>query len=91
MRGGTILSKFNVITLTEYDKAVHAYLRYFFMNNVPLTKEMRAISRYNVRLSQEWLAKVILSLAELVKRLEMKLRTRKELSRMTGGSVMERT
>jgi len=68
--GGTIRSKFKTITMNEHEKGIYAYLRYLILNNVPIahieSMELRHLSRFKARISQEHLVKIILALVELV-------------------------
>ena len=70
VQGGTIMSKFKSITLTEYENGTYAYLRYLILMNVPIShiesQEIRDISRFKFRISRHHVVKIILSLVKLV-------------------------
>eukprot|EP00171_Calliarthron_tuberculosum_P023317 IDg23317t1 len=71
-RGGTIRAHFQINTLSDYEKALAAYVRWIVMRNRPLREiqdtEFRRISRHTVHISKETLEDVLFKLVELVEK-----------------------
>jgi len=85
-QGGTIRSHFNAFALSEYEQAMHGYLRLIVMKNLPLASiedaEFRAFSKFKEHIGHHTLQAVIFKLVELVES-----RIAKEIEN-TKGAVM---
>ncbi len=70
-RGGTIRSHFEMNALSDYDKTIHAYIRWIVMRSSPISEvvdpEFRRISKYTQQVSKDTIVEVIFKLVELVK------------------------
>lgn len=71
-KGGTIRSHFEMQSLSEYEKAIHGYIRLIVMKSLPLyyvsDPEVRNFSRYDVNIGKRTLVEVIFKLVELVEK-----------------------
>ncbi len=78
---GSICSHFSTRTVTDYDKAVHCYLRLIIIRGLPLSivedEEYRSFCKFDVRISYRTVCKTILRMVEIVeKRISNEMRER---------------